>query len=250
MSRVWISYITRMKKSCHTYEWVKLHMWRSHITQINESYHTHDWVISHTWYDWVILHVWMSHITRTHIWISHITHMNESYHTYEWVIAHIQKSHITYTRIWMSHITHIWMSHITHMDESCHTCEWLAPQQSGNDITNYITHTHETYVTYASLFFEDAAPPKSSKSRNSNSSVQIQIEPKSQFEFVPRGNKEFEFLDLVDFGDVVLSVEFVIPASGSVSVHQHHVALFIRVRHVKYEQVMSYTFGPHIFTAI
>ena len=50
----------------------------------------------------------------------------------------------------------------------------------------------------------NAAPPKSTKSRNSDSSVQIQIKPKSKFEFVPRDSEDSEFLDLVDSGDVVI----------------------------------------------
>ena len=37
-------------------------------------------------------------------------------------------------------------------------------------------------MTYST---EIASPPESIKSKNSNSSVQIQIKPKSQFEFVP-----------------------------------------------------------------
>jgi len=65
---------------------------------------------------------------------------------------------------------------------------------------------------------ENATPPKSSKSRNSSSSVQIQFEPKSQFEFVTQDTEEFEFLDLVDFGDVVFSVETVI--------HERSIELF------------------------
>ena len=57
---------------------------------------------------------------------------------------------------------------------------------------------------------KNAASLKSSKSENSNSSVQIQIEPKSEFEFVAQDTEEFEFLDLVDFGDVAFSVETVL----------------------------------------
>jgi len=41
---------------------------------------------------------------------------------------------------------------------------------------------------------ENSTSPKSSKSRHPNSSVQFQIKPKSQFEFVPRDIKESEFL--------------------------------------------------------
>jgi len=43
-----------------------------------------------------------------------------------------------------------------------------------------------------------------------NSSVQIQLTSKSQFEFVPRDTEESELLALVDFGGVAISVETVI----------------------------------------
>jgi len=54
---------------------------------------------------------------------------------------------------------------------------------------------------------ENATPPKSTKSRNSNSSVHIQIKPKFELEFVPRDAKKSEFHDLVDFGCVAILVE-------------------------------------------
>jgi len=54
---------------------------------------------------------------------------------------------------------------------------------------------------------EHATPPKSTKSRNSNFSVPIQIKSKSQFEFVLRDTEESESLDLVDFGGAAFSVE-------------------------------------------
>ena len=56
---------------------------------------------------------------------------------------------------------------------------------------------------------ENATPPKSTKSRNSNSSVPIQIKPKAQFEFVLRDTENLEFLDVVDFGGVAIAVETV-----------------------------------------
>jgi len=49
---------------------------------------------------------------------------------------------------------------------------------------------------------ENVTPPKPTKSRNSNSSVQTQIKPKFQYEFVPRDTEGSEFFDMVDFGDV------------------------------------------------
>jgi len=54
---------------------------------------------------------------------------------------------------------------------------------------------------------EITTPLKSTKSRNSNPSVQIQIKPKTQFEFAPRDTKTSEFVDLVDFGGVAILVE-------------------------------------------
>jgi len=48
-------------------------------------------------------------------------------------------------------------------------------------------------------FTENAMRQKSTTSRNSNFSVQIQIKPKSQFEFVLRDIKKSEFFDMVDF---------------------------------------------------
>jgi len=57
---------------------------------------------------------------------------------------------------------------------------------------------------------KNATPPKSTKPRSSNPSVQIQIKSEFEFELVPRDTEESEFLDLVDFGDAAFSVESVI----------------------------------------
>jgi len=57
---------------------------------------------------------------------------------------------------------------------------------------------------------ENATPLKSTKSINWTSSVQIKIKSKSQVEFVPRITKESEFLGVVKFKDIALSVETVI----------------------------------------
>ena len=59
-------------------------------------------------------------------------------------------------------------------------------------------------------FTENATPLKSNLSRNPACSVQIQIKPKFQSQFVPRDTEESGFLDLVDVGDVKFSVEIVI----------------------------------------
>jgi len=61
---------------------------------------------------------------------------------------------------------------------------------------------------------QNATSPKSTKSRNSNPPVQIQMKPKSRFEFVPQDTKRSEDLDMVDFGCVIISVESVIEQGG------------------------------------
>ena len=61
---------------------------------------------------------------------------------------------------------------------------------------------------------ENAAPPQSTKSRNSHFPVQIQIKSKSRLEFVVRDTEESEFLNLVDFGGEVFSMESVMYMSG------------------------------------
>ena len=59
---------------------------------------------------------------------------------------------------------------------------------------------------------QNATPPKSTKSRNSEFSIQISNQTKSQFEFVARDTEESVFLDTEDFrvGDVAFLVETVI----------------------------------------
>ena len=59
----------------------------------------------------------------------------------------------------------------------------------------------------------NATPPKSSKLRESNSVANNSNDTKFESEFVPRDSKESEFLNLVDFGEVVISVETVITFS-------------------------------------
>ena len=61
------------------------------------------------------------------------------------------------------------------------------------------------------LSTEKATPPKSTKSRHPQSSVQIEMKPKSELEFVPRDSEESEFLDLMDYENVAFSLETVIP---------------------------------------
>ena len=40
MGHMWMSYVSRMNKSCHTYEYVVCHVWMSYVTRMSESCHT------------------------------------------------------------------------------------------------------------------------------------------------------------------------------------------------------------------
>ena len=55
MSHIWMSHITRMNESCHSYESVTSRKCTSHVTDMNESCHTYAWVMSH---------ICMSHVTH------------------------------------------------------------------------------------------------------------------------------------------------------------------------------------------
>jgi len=89
MSQLWMSHVTHMNESCHTYECVTSkscvmsRTWMSHVTYIDESCHTYKWVI----------------------WMSHVTHMNESWRTYEYVtskscvMSHTSMSHFSHSPI-------------------------------------------------------------------------------------------------------------------------------------------------------
>ena len=59
------------------------HIWMSRVTHMNQSCHTYESVMSRT-YDWVVSNIWMSYVT----------YMNEPCHTYEWVMSHTWMSRV------------------------------------------------------------------------------------------------------------------------------------------------------------
>jgi len=85
-------YVPRVMNEC-----VVSHTWVSHVTHMNKSSHTYEWV-SHT-YEWVMSHLNESCHTyasvMSHIWMSQVTHINQSSHTYEWDESHVQFSPVT-----------------------------------------------------------------------------------------------------------------------------------------------------------
>ena len=72
-----------------SYAWVTAHVWMRHVSQtwmsqvtsVIESRHTYEWFMSRT-YEWVMSHVWLSHVTC----------MIESRHMCEWVTPRVWMS--------------------------------------------------------------------------------------------------------------------------------------------------------------
>jgi len=70
---------------------------------------------------------------------------------------------------------------------------------------------HFEHTGFMTVSTENATLPKSTKSRNSDSSVSCSTNSNRDFELLCTCTEEFEFLDFVDFGGVAFSVESVIP---------------------------------------
>jgi len=158
---IWMS---NMKESCHTFEWVMSHI---RVSQgLMTSYN--DWcVYMNEQYEWVMSHIWVSHVTHTSesrlddliqrpvrvyewaIWMSHVAHLCESCHTYEWVMSHIWMSHVTHmndlcyiyewVQAWWPHTTTGACMSLSNMNESCHTCKC---------VVSHIWMSHVTYMSY------------------------------------------------------------------------------------------------------
>ena len=104
----WVSRITHMNESCHTY-----FAYRS----MDESYHIYEPVMSHIHhiyqYGLVASHMGTSHVTHTShtgVWISHITHMNETCHTHMTYHSSPQVAiHLRFSRIDVSMCTYIYI---------------------------------------------------------------------------------------------------------------------------------------------
>jgi len=112
--------VTNINESCI----VTQHTWMSHVTHMNESCHTYGWDMSH---------MWTSHVTHervvSHAWMSHVTHMNTSRHVWQKHRGHFKRRKTQQQHISMGHVTHVnealqqrhtSMCHVTQIHESCH----------------------------------------------------------------------------------------------------------------------------------
>jgi len=164
---IFMSHITHLNVSWHTYEWVMAHRSMSNVARLNESCHTFSelyWT-----YEWVLLYISMSHIPlidSTHKCVmSYSTHMNEFYYEYtlmnefyyEYIMSIPQYS-TALLNIWMSSIIHIdwallniWMSSIIHINESYehmnefyYTYQWVI-------WVEYDDSTHKCVMAHVSM---------------------------------------------------------------------------------------------------
>ena len=106
MAHIWMSHVTHMEESCHTYGWVMSHIWMSHVTHMEESCHTYGWVMSH-------------------IWMSYVTHMDESCHTYGWVMSHMWMSHVTHMNDFLLEPAYPARPSVWHINKVCRAYEWV-----------------------------------------------------------------------------------------------------------------------------
>ena len=169
MSHVWMSHVTHMKASCHTYEWVMSHICMSHVTHMNESCHTYEWVVSH---------IWMSHVTHkneschtyecvmTNMYISLVTQINESYHvcTCAFGVSCLRLSNFMYEYescgtsqsvisciyvcvcVCLSVRVCVWVCLVTHINESCGTCRRFMRDMSIRHVTS--SHRYQCVHMY------------------------------------------------------------------------------------------------------
>ena len=98
MSHIWMSHVTHMNESCHTYEWVMSHIWMSHVTMshaLRTSHVKHMYVSWHT-FKWVMSRPRTSRV-------SEISNVNELCHTYGWVMSMKKSCQWVMSHKWMNH---------------------------------------------------------------------------------------------------------------------------------------------------
>ena len=143
MSHIWMSHVTHMNESCHTYEWVMSHIWMSHVAHITKSCHTrterHTGLIlsrnclpslSCMCVPWLSCDMTHPRLSMGPVWLSlscvtWLIHMCVAWLSRNWVKAH------TY----MSDCKHVNTSHGTHVHESRHTYKWVISHKKEIAIT-------------------------------------------------------------------------------------------------------------------
>jgi len=183
MSHIWMSHVTHMNESRHTYEWVTSHIWMSHVTHMTRKcMHQNAWFIHP---QPLALRMSWDYILQKRPMISNhrsllqnvLWHPTPCIMTPYTILLHWECHETTFCKrdLWFLilrsllivgthstleyhsniirkgniHMTrkctsHIWMSRGTHMNESCHTYEWVM----SHIWMSHVTHMNESCHTY------------------------------------------------------------------------------------------------------
>ena len=161
---MWMSHVTPVNESCHTYEWVMVHISMSHGTHVNESWHTCEGVMTKMYMSqrqkyflcatWLIHMCDMTHIHKSHKTQSHVcnvTNTNEQFHTCMLGPRQMDESHCKHTceslqaHMWVTASTHVTrVTPSTHVKELWHICKLVMAHMR----MNHGTHVNESCHTY------------------------------------------------------------------------------------------------------
>jgi len=105
VSHMRICFVAHVNKACNTHVsnsrqmcgWVTSHVWMSHVTRLYESCHSWEWVMSHVWINYVARgdkSCYTSYKSEEVMPVGHmpvmcVTHVHESCQTYEWIVSHM-----------------------------------------------------------------------------------------------------------------------------------------------------------------
>ena len=134
------AFVTRMKKSCHTYEWVMAHVWMSHGTHMNASWHrSHTCIfgsLSFVWGTWLVCTCDMTHTWLIHMWdMTHSYVGHESFTCVTWLIHKCEQVLQLQTHSWRIQswdMTHSYVGYDSFIRWTwlIHTCEQVLELQT------------------------------------------------------------------------------------------------------------------------
>jgi len=149
MSHMWMSHVTHVNESCHTYEWVMSHTWMLHtrariygqrvracaaFTCVTWLIHTCDMTHSHEWHDSFMCVTWLMHdMTHSCVWhdscmsatrgicMCDVTHWfvsQDAFTCVTWLIHMCVLTHSYLTNSYLWHDSHV---HVTWLIHTCDT---------------------------------------------------------------------------------------------------------------------------------
>ena len=203
MRVTWLIHTCDMTHSCVWHDSFIRVTWRIHMCDMTPftCFHICDMTHSYVWHDSFISETWLIHMCgMTHSYVSH-----DSFICVTWRIHMCDKwvrCHLTHQYVW-----HDWQ-YENPINTYKHTWAHMKIYENTRMSQMWFLFSSSCFFPFFFFLFPLICyNPKSTISRNSNIPVQIQNLPKFVFQFVPRDTEECEFLELMDFGGVALSVE-------------------------------------------